>query len=246
MIHKATILLSGAGFFGALAALTLAANNRTPDGAPEFVEERVELFQAPDELGLGDMRTYEVTVFNATRHQPLSPVLVMAHNTSAAIFRIGQSASAGLRELAEEGDNSLLMANMIANPNVGDVVSGTAPIGPGSSETMTITLDSSTRLMSLATMLVNTNDAFAAVNGLSLPNGGTRSFAIAYDAGTEANNESCAFVPGPACGAKGAPDEAGAEGFVHVHPGIHGVADLDAAEYDWRNPAIYVTVRRIG
>jgi hypothetical protein len=31
-----------------------------------------------------------------------------------------------------------------------------------------------------------------------------------------------------------------------VHAGIHGVGDLQASEYDWRNPVAYVSVRRMG
>ena len=30
------------------------------------------------------------------------------------------------------------------------------------------------------------------------------------------------------------------EGFIHVHRGVHGIGDLDAAEYDWRNPMLRV------
>ena len=36
-----------------------------------------------------------------------------------------------------------------------------------------------------------------------------------------------------------------AEGFVHIHPGIHGVGDLDASMYDWRNPGVMVTIKFI-
>jgi len=34
----------------------------------------------------------------------------------------------------------------------------------------------------------------------------------------------------------------GGEGVVHVHRGIHGIADLDASEYDWRNPMLDIVV----
>jgi len=35
------------------------------------------------------------------------------------------------------------------------------------------------------------------------------------------------------------------EGFVHVHSGIQGIADLDAARYDWRNPIAKISVKRV-
>lgn len=101
-------------------------------------------------------------------------------------------------------------------------------------------------------MLIPTNDAFVALNGVDLP----RNFepvtfdAIAYDAGTEINDELCASIPGPnfiECGGPGgggAP-AAGAEGYVHVHAGIHGVGDLNEARRDWRNPTARVVVRRV-
>ena len=59
--------------------------------------------------------------------------------------------------------------------------------------------------------------------------------------------KSCANIPGPACGGAGpSPDAAeGDEGYVHIHPGIHGIGDLDASEYDWRNPVAVIKIRRV-
>jgi hypothetical protein len=37
----------------------------------------------------------------------------------------------------------------------------------------------------------------------------------------------------------------GAEGFVHVHAGIHGIKDLVPARDDWRNPVARIEVRRL-
>jgi hypothetical protein len=95
-------------------------------------------------------------------------------------------------------------------------------------------------------MLVTTNDAFFALNGAEVPL--VRSFEYAspaYDAGSEANNESCAFIPGPPCGKAGVRATEGAEGYVHIHAGIHGVGDLVPAERDWRNPVAKITLRRV-
>lgn len=51
-------------------------------------------------------------------------------------------------------------------------------------------------------------------------------------------------MPGPAC-----PPDSGnlraaedGEGFIHVQRGVHGVGDLAAADYDWRNPVAEVVV----
>jgi hypothetical protein len=32
---------------------------------------------------------------------------------------------------------------------------------------------------------------------------------------------------------------------VHIHRGTHGIGDLDADRYDWRNPVARITVTRI-
>ena len=67
----------------------------------------------------------------------------------------------------------------------------------------------------------------------------------AYDAGTENNNEMCRFIPGPPCGNRGVRDTAGAEGYVHVHRGVHGGADLDPALFDWRNPVAKIVITKL-
>ena len=75
----------------------------------------------------------------------------------------------------------------------------------------------------------------------------------AYDAGSEGNNEDCGFVPGPACpdGSGNDRDTADAEGYVHVHNGVHGVfeeeppPDLAPDAYDWRNPVARIVTTRI-
>ncbi len=59
------------------------------------------------------------------------------------------------------------------------------------------------------------------------------------------NSEDCIYIPGPPCGNPGVRDTDGAEGFVHVHPGIHGIADLVPAAHDWRNPVALITIERI-
>ena len=66
----------------------------------------------------------------------------------------------------------------------------------------------------------------------------------AYDAGSEANSESCEFIPGPPCG-NHVHDPAEAEGFIHISNGIQGTGDVCASESDWRNPVARVTITRV-
>ena len=66
-----------------------------------------------------------------------------------------------------------------------------------------------------------------------------------YDAGSEPNDELCASIPDPPCGGEGGSPNAGGEGFAHVQAGIHGIGDLSAADYDWRNPVATIKVERV-
>lgn len=101
-------------------------------------------------------------------------------------------------------------------------------------------------------MLVSTNDAFVGLDRYTLPSGFSAAFSAtsvdvpAYDAGSEANTESCDHIPGPPCGSPGVRVTDGAEGFVHVHRGIRGVGDLDDSAKDWKNPVARVIVRTAG
>ena len=127
------------------------------------------------------------------------------------------------------------------------MATGEGPILPGESLTLSIEADDGFPLLTVAAMLATSNDAFLAVHSMPLPTGDTPVSlgASVYDAGSETNTESCLTIPGPPCGSPGSRDTAGAEGFVHVHNGIHGIGDLAPESYDWRNPGAYVTVRRI-
>ncbi len=116
---------------------------------------------------------------------------------------------------------------------------------PGSSVTLTVDVDRHFRRLSLAGMLVTTNDAFVAVRSAGIPWGWRQLEAAAYDAGSEANSEACDFIPGPPCGNGGVRDTADAEGFVHIHSGIHGSGDLLPSRDDWRNPVAKITMQLI-
>lgn len=69
--------------------------------------------------------------------------------------------------------------------------------------------------------------------------------AAAYDAGSEDNSEDCAYIPGPPCGNGDVRDTVGAEGYVYIHSGIHGIGDLEPAEFDWGNPVATVKIERL-
>ena len=196
----------------------------------------------------GELR-FEVTITNLTAHQVFTPIMVASHRKGLQLFTLGQPAGVELEILAEAGDTGPLSAALAARPEVLAVTTG-GPLPAGQSQTIFVQTRGGFDHVSVAAMLVPTNDAFFAVNGIEGPEGNQELtlFSVAYDAGTEANDELCAHIPGPpgvCTGEAFNPSRAGAEGFVHVHRGIHGVGDLGAAMWDWRNPVAKVTVRRI-
>ncbi len=195
------------------------------------------------------VRLYEVTVFNATRGQVVTPPVAATHTSDFQLFEIGDDLEAtGLRVQAEDGDPGALLTELGGDPEVSDAVAAGAAFGPGDAAVLTVSASGDAKYLTLTAMLASTNDAFAAIRGVRLPNGigdTVSVFGNAYDAGTEANSESCAFIPGPPCGTHLRDTANAPEGFVHIHSGIHGVGDLDPSVLDWRNPVIQVTIERI-
>ncbi|MEM8548295.1 MAG: spondin domain-containing protein, partial [Pseudomonadota bacterium] len=194
-------------------------------------------------------RGYEMTITNVTPGQVFSPPVLVTHKRNIALFEVGTPALPELAIVAEDGAGQPLADLLNSLPQVLEAQSTTAPIPPGGSAVYAFNASSKYVLSSVG-MLVNTNDAFFALNSVELPRKKGDSFTfsiVAYDAGSEANNEDCAFIPGPACPADSGNARAteGAEGFVAISNGVHGVADLGPVAYDWRNPVARVTVTRV-
>jgi hypothetical protein len=194
---------------------------------------------------------FRVTITNLTRGQVFSPPIVIAHDSKFSLFTLGDPASDELAALAEDGLTGPL--EVLIDGRYPSAVAG-GPIMPGdyASVTLEISKRSRSRLISVAGMLVITNDAFFAVRDIwFLGRGKTIVEALAYDAGSERNSEDCDYIPGPPCGSSEERDTEGAEGYVHVHAGIHGTnpegadSDLNPAMHDWNNPVAKITIRRV-
>ena len=191
----------------------------------------------------------QVSITNLTRGQIMSPVFVARHDAGAdSLYSLGASASEAMARMAEDADASGLIAayDPETNGNVAEAMVVTlndGPIKPGETVTMNFDIDDGNKWMSFVSMLVTTNDAFIGANAFDLSKSRTV-FLNAYDSGSEANSEDCAFIPGPPCGNM-VHDSAESEGFVHVHAGIHGTgaSDLDQATHDWRDPVARLTVK---
>lgn len=149
---------------------------------------------------------FDIGIVNLTAAQPFSPVAALVLDDDTRLFTVGEPASVSLETMAEGGDNSALLDAVASLAEV----SGSAPVGPGASDTLSLEIegDDTTGLrLSVLTMLVNTNDAFTGVNaidisGLAVGEAMTIS-GSSYDSGTEANTEAAGTIPGPADGGEG-------------------------------------------
>jgi len=199
--------------------------------------------------------SYQVRVTNLTYAQPMSPLALVLHN-EGKLWTVGEMASVALENLAESGDNSGVLAETLVLSGQG----GSGLLLPGMSETLDVSytftdVNNAPMMLSLATMLVNTNDAFTGINALEINNlaiGESISLTTSsYDSGTEKNSELMATIPGPAGGGSG-------EGFnaerddidkVAMHSGIVSVDDglmvsalTQAHRFD--NPTLAIMVTR--
>jgi hypothetical protein len=199
---------------------------------------------------------FAVTVTNLTRGQTFTPVLVASHREGVSLFTLGQASSPELAVLAEEGDVAPLTALLLSSALVRAVANSGAPpggfVGPGQSKTVLVDAGRGADHISVAAMLIPTNDGFFALSGVRAPRGHEplNYLSPAYDAGSERNDELCASIPGPSfteCGGPGggAQPSGGEEGYVHIHAGIHGVGDLDVSARDWRNPVALISIKRV-
>ena len=194
--------------------------------------------------------SYEISVTNLTQAQPMSPIAVMLHD-DGGFWQVGTSASNALEKLAEGGDSSELLDDSIIL--VGKSGSGVLPAGM--SETIMLDIqDNIPAKLSLATMLVNTNDAFTGINALTIENLAVNEsisvFTSSYDAGTEKNSELMGTIPGPAAGGEGFNSTRDDVDFVAMHAGIVSQDDglmqsvlTQAHRFD--NPSLKVTIRRV-
>jgi hypothetical protein len=192
------------------------------------------------------LTTYRVTITNLTKGQIFSPPLVVTHKGSVALFEAGLPASSELALLAEDGDASALADLASASSAVTDVVVAGGPLLPGASVDLEVEAAYPFDFVSAVGMLVTTNDGFFGLDSVRAPHRLVTEveYVAAYDAGSEANNEDCDFIPGPPCGNPLVRDTAGAEGVVYIHSGIHDIADLEASLQDWRNPVARIIVSR--
>lgn len=187
----------------------------------------------------------------------LAPVFMMTQNGSIRLFTPGQAPSVPLAKVAEAGNPAPLVAEYQGAPGVGDVVT-TAPLASGGTTSFTIKAPASFKYFSVAAMLFPTNDEFMglSVGRLPLPGQTITYWVNAWDADAKPDDELCADMapspnttvfPVPECSGpqSGYTGSVPADARVHIANGIHGIGDLPAAVYDWRNPVAKITITNL-
>ena len=202
----------------------------------------LSLMSAPAFAGGED--TYAVTITNVTAAQSFTPLLAITHKKGHPLLKLGSPASPELVRIAEGGDTTPFQQALMDSGMAYDAASSGGLLEPGQSVTLHVKSKGHFNHLTIAAMLLPTNDGVIALNGMKLPNRSRSVMVPGYDAGSELNDELCAHIPGPHCGGAPFSDEDG-EGFVHIHPGITGVGDLLSSQYDWKNPIARITVKQM-
>lgn len=235
-----------------------ATNDLGGDNAGGFVT--VAVSENGGDYTIEVINTSDTTLFPGV----LTPVLWALHDDTFSLFELGMPASPGLELLAEDGDPSGLLGEVMGM--MGVVMSGVentptgggmpmpGPLLPGDSYEFTVTPDATNRFLSFATMIVPSNDTFASLDpgGVALLDAMGAPIAPevvaadistqlrAWDAGTEGNQ---AGAGGRDMAPSGAPDTGPGEGNGLVREGEPDPAPAD--DQIWSLPEAQDLVRVI-
>jgi hypothetical protein len=191
--------------------------------------------------------------------------LIAAHDRATDLFEVGEAASYNLQAMAEGGDISGLIGDIEAADGVYVENPAAGLLAPGQTTEASLEIrDHHNNRLSVVAMLLPTNDGFVGLDGLQIPrHRGTYAYTLmAYDAGTEANDE---IINGGATpGVLGIPADpggnAGSGGIstigpdynqtVHIHRGtlgdldpFGGISDLDSGIHHFQNPVARIVLK---
>jgi hypothetical protein len=210
-------------------------------------------------------RELGVEITNLTNATYFTPLLVAAHDPKTDLFEVGEPASLHLQAMAEGGDISGLIDDVVAGGGEYTADPAGGLLAPGQSTRARLDLHGfATSRLSVVAMLLPTNDGFVGLDSLKIPREvGTYVYYLnGYDAGTEANDE--LITGGGAPGVPGIPADPGGNAgtggvsevgpdfnpTVHVHRGIvgdmdptGGSSDLDSRIHRWHDPVARIILR---
>ena len=193
------------------------------------------------------IKKYEVTIQNITKGQPLTPPVLVTHSGKVKLFSVGMESSKGLGYLATDGQIEMLVNEINEGKAKNNIMVGEGVILPGGKAKFTIETKLRRPHFSIASMLARTNDAFVGLSKMAVKLRKNQTYSTllsVYDAGVEANTESCAHIPAPPCGNAGVGTE-DSEGFVRPHEGIAGNQDLLLSRDSFATKAAKLTIKRI-
>ncbi len=217
------------------------------------------LLAVPATASAENPKTWRVTIDNltgppvASLGQPLSAPLVAVHSNQADMWSLGEQASETIRYIAEDGMPQFGLAALTGQPGYRSVAIehlGTfpgfpglnpIPIFPAASRTFEVTSSGKYDRLSIAMMLGLTNDGFTGLDSVPLHGDGGVYYTSGYDAGTERNNETFAFLANLSLMFFVRDPEGG---VITHHPGIRGGAALIPAAHGWNDPVARITVTR--
>ncbi|MEM7531572.1 MAG: SdrD B-like domain-containing protein [Chloroflexota bacterium] len=174
----------------------------------------------------------------------LTPMAWAVHDSSYNLFTVGEAATPGLESLSEDGDPATLIAEFEAAGGVlSSGVTGAGPITAGGTFVADITVNAAYPYLTLASMIVPSNDTFLAFGpaGINLldENGNRRSVDdiaaeiaaefIAWDAGVERNQAGAAGPDQP-------PRQAGSNTGADEGPGLVLLFDDPSDDPVWDYP----------
>jgi Spondin_N len=199
-------------------------------------------------------QAFELVLTNLTHNQPMSPPVFLFHSLSYRVWEIGTPASAEFEWLAESGDSSQLLLSAAQNDAVSLAHGAAEPLGVGQRQILELIPVGGALHLTVAGMLVNTNDAVAAVSAVDL-NGllpGEQMTVDLYvlDAGTELNTEDASSVPGPVAFGEGYHVDREAQNRVRYHTGVLTqddglVSSVLNASHRFDNPAAQLVIKRL-
>lgn len=214
-------------------------------------------------IGNASAQDLNLTFTNLTHGNHFTPLIFSAHDSEQHIFEVNTSAAASLQAMAEGGDISGLVSDLTAvtadiNANPADGL-----MAPGQSVNLELSTQKINTHLSIAAMILPTNDGFVGLDSLAIPaEAGTYTYYLnGYDAGTEVNDE--IINGGGAPGAPGIPGDplgqsgTGASGVtntenntrIHIHRGVigdtdttGGISDINSRVHRWLNPVARLVV----
>lgn len=187
----------------------------------------------------------------------IAPMAVASHSFPGAMFDPGTAATPGVEAMAEIGNITPLGEELAA---AGAIVTGATnealALAPGESVYVGIAVGPGFEFVSLAGMILPTNDGFVGLNSYEVPLNSTGQITLqinGYDAGTEINNEKIDCINNPpflgdplddpdipvdpggnngTCGSGLLATMAVESPLVHVHPGNVGDTEQDGGISD--------------